>query len=286
MENISKREGQKVLDGLVRRLQALRYSDNTIDCYCNCLRAFLRFMGAKDLLKIDNEDLIEFINLFVIRYGLSVTYQNQVINVVKLFFGNLPGTAMRLDLIERPKAPEQLPTILSQTEVARLLTASENLKHTAMLATVYALGLRRAELLNLKIGDIDSSRMVVIIREGKGLKDRMIPLPEKLLLKLRQYWSGYRPGEYLFEGETPRTQYSETSLRNVLKQAAGKAGISKKISMHDLRHAFATHHLENGTDIRHIQELLGHKRIETTVRYTHVSFESLQGLKSPYELIM
>ena len=152
-----------------------------------------------------------------------------------------------------------------------------------MLSLIYSCGLRRSELLNLKPNDIDSNRRVIIIRQAKGKKDRIAPLSEKILAMLREYYKAYKPATWLFEGQEIGNQYSEKSLESVLKQALAKCKITKPVSLHWLRHSYATHLLENGTDLRFIQEILGHKSSKTTEIYTHVSTKSLQKIKSPFD---
>jgi integrase/recombinase XerD len=152
-----------------------------------------------------------------------------------------------------------------------------------MLSLIYACGLRRSELLNLKLTDVDSKRGLLIIRQAKGKKDRVAPLPERIIVLLREYYIAYKPATWLFEGQVKGKQYSEQSLQSVLKQALLKAGIRKPVSLHWLRHSYATHLLEGGTDLRYIQELLGHKSSKTTEIYTHVTDKSLQKIKSPFD---
>ena len=152
-----------------------------------------------------------------------------------------------------------------------------------MLSLIYSCGLRRSELLNLKPADIDSKRGIVIIRQSKGKKDRIAPLSPKILEMLREYYMGYKPKTWLFEGQNENTKYDERSLSNVLKQALTKSRISKPVSLHWLRHSYATHLLESGTDLRYIQELLRHSSSKTTEIYTHVSTKSLQQIKSPFD---
>ena len=152
-----------------------------------------------------------------------------------------------------------------------------------MLSLIYSCGLRRSELLNLKPADIDSKRNIIIIRQSKGKKDRIVPLSEKILLMLREYYVAYKPKEWLFEGQTIREKYSEKSLESVLKNALAKTKIKKPVSLHWLRHSYATHLMESGTDLRYIQNLLGHSSSRTTEIYTHVSTKSIQNIKSPFD---
>jgi integrase/recombinase XerD len=173
---------------------------------------------------------------------------------------------MEVDFIQRPRREKRLPNVLSKDEVKSILEAPNNLKHRAMLSLIYACGLRRSELLNLTLKDILSDRGLLFIRQSKGKKDRVVPISIKLIEMLRDYYKAFKPKTWLFEGQFPNTKYSEKSLENVLKQSLSKAKITKKVSLHWLRHSYATHLLENGTDLRYIQELLGHSSSRTTDR--------------------
>jgi integrase/recombinase XerD len=189
---------------------------------------------------------------------------------------------MEVDFIQRPRREKRLPNVLSKNEVKSILEAPTNLKHRAMLSLIYACGLRRSELLSLTKFDIDSKRMVVIIRMAKGKKDRIVPLSPKILSLLRDYYKSYNPKEFLFEGQGGG-KYSEKSLENVFKQSLLKANNKKPVTLHWLRHSYATHLLESGTDLRYIQDLLGHKSSKTTEIYTHVSTKSIEHIKSPFD---
>jgi integrase/recombinase XerD len=173
--------------------------------------------------------------------------------------------------------------VLSKEEVKKILDAHSNLKHKAMLSMIYSCGLRRSELLNLKFSDIDSKRNIVIIRQSKGKKDRITPLSAKILDLLRRYYKEYSPKTYLFEGQEKNTQYSARSLEEVLKKSVKLASINKPVTLHWLRHSYATHLLESGTDLRYIQELLGHNSSKTTEIYTHVSTKNIPQIKSPFD---
>ncbi|MFE3869601.1 tyrosine-type recombinase/integrase [Flavobacterium sp. LS2P90] len=193
------------------------------------------------------------------------------------------GTKIEVDKIHRPKRSKVLPNVLSKGEIKLILNAHSNIKHKSMLSMIYSCGLRRSELLNLKFSDIDSKRNIVLLKNAKGKKDRIAPLSPKILKMLRDYYIAYKPKNWLFEGQISGEQYSEQSLQNVLKQALKKAKISKPVSLHWLRHSYATHLLESGTDLRYIQELLGHSSSKTTEIYTHVSTKSIQQIKSPFD---
>jgi integrase/recombinase XerD len=184
--------------------------------------------------------------------------------------------------IQRPKKPIKKPTVFSEKEIKKIIQAITNPKHKAMIMIGYAAGLRVSEIVSLKIADIDSSRMVLYIRNAKGKKDRQVGLSEVLLPLLRLYYKQYKPKKFLFEGQLVK-EYSTRSLQLMLKDAKQKAGVTKEGSMHALRHSFATHLLEGGTDLTIIQKLLGHNDIKTTLRYTHVSNKLLQNVKSPLD---
>jgi len=205
------------------------------------------------------------------------------VNAVKLFFRPIQMRSMEVDLIRRLKRAHLLPNILSKEEVCLILSAQRNLKHRAMLSLIYSCGLRRGELLNLKLEDIDSKRGLVIIRMAKGKKDRVTPLSEKVLVMLREYFRAYHPKIWLFEGQRTGERYDERSLASVLKQALEKCKINKPVTLHWLRHSYATHLLESGTDLRYIQELLGHRSSRKTEIYTHVSNKELQRIISPFD---
>jgi integrase/recombinase XerD len=260
-----------------------RYSGNTIKTYSDALEVFFRFFQNKKLESLTIEDIIQFNNDYILRKNLSSSYQNQVINAVKLFYRNRFNKIMEVDFIQRPRREKRLPNVLSKEEVKAILEAPTNLKHRAMLSLIYACGLRRSELLNLTLVDILSNRNLLFIRQSKGKKDRVVPISNKLIDILRDYYKAFKPKTWLFEGQFPNTKYSEKSLENVLKQSLTKTKISKKVSLHWLRHSYATHLLENGTDLRYIQELLGHSSSRTTEIYTHVSTLNLQQIRSPFD---
>lgn len=275
-------EGIKHLEKFTYWLKSKRYSENTIKTYTDALKSFLIFYNTKELSAITNEDIVNYNNDYIIKNKLSHSYQNQIVNAIKLYFKTIQNISIELDKIHRPKREKILPNVLSKEEVKQILEAHVNIKHRAMLSLIYSCGLRRSELIHLKSTDIDSKRNIVLIRQSKGKKDRIAPLSPKILDLLRDYYKMYKPKVYLFEGKTAE-QYSEQSLQSVLKQALKKVNISKPVTLHWLRHSYATHLLESGTDLRYIQELLGHNSSKTTEIYTHVSTKSLQQIKSPFD---
>jgi integrase/recombinase XerD len=261
----------------------IRYSESTINTYAGMLGYFLRFIKPKQSSEINSDDMVRFVNEYIIPRGLSYTFQNQVINAAKLFFLHVYKIDLDVETFERPRREHKLPNILSKQEVKKIIEVSTNTKHRVMLSLIYACGLRRSELLNLKPKDIESQRGLLLIRQSKGKKDRIVPLSEKVLGILREYYKTYKPSTYLFEGRIKGEQYSASSLQKILREACDKAGIRKPVTLHWLRHSFATHLLESGTDLRFIQELLGHRSSKTTEIYTHVSTKSIQNIKSPFD---
>ena len=281
--SIPSAEGIEQIKKYMQWLSSKRYSPNTIKTYSEALKSFLIFYREKSITEISNEDVIIYNNEYILKNNLSDSYQNQIVNALKLFFTTIRETKIEIDKIHRPKRSKILPNVLSKEEIKLILNVHSNIKHKTMLSLIYSCGLRRSELLNLKPADIGSKRGIVIIRQGKGKKDRIAPLSLKILEMLRDYYTICRPKTWLFEGQNLGEQYSEYSLQSVLKQALQKSGVKKQVTLHWLRHSYATHLLENGTDLRYIQELLGHTSSKTTEIYTHVSTKSIQQIKSPFD---
>jgi integrase/recombinase XerD len=201
---------------------------------------------------------------------------------IKLFYSHFFGHRMDLNRLEYPIREKTLPIVLSKEEVQRIVNNAGNIKHKAMLSLIYSCGLRRGEVLALKIRDLDKDRKVIRIEQAKGKKDRYVPYSDKLRVLLREYYAAWKPKEFLFEGQGGGP-YSERSIAKVLEKAVKQSRISKKVTLHTLRHSFATHLLEAGTDIRYIQEVLGHNSPKTTMLYTHVSSKKLSEIRSPLE---
>ena len=276
-------EGIAQIEKFKQWLRSKRYSESTITTYTEALKSFLVFYRNKPIADITNEDVIVYNNEYVLKNNLSASFQNQTVNAIKLFFQTIRETKMMVDKIHRPKRAKVLPNVLSKEEIKLILNAHSNIKHKMMLSLIYSCGLRRGELLALQPVHIDSKRNLVLLKNAKGKKDRIAPLSPKILEMLREYYTVCKPTKYLFEGVIPGEPYSEKSLQSVLKQALKKVGITKPVSLHWLRHSFATHLLESGTDLRYIQELLGHSSSKTTEIYTHVSTKSIQQIKSPFD---
>ena len=258
-----------------------RYSDSTIKTYESMLLMFFSFHSGKSIQEISKTHLEEYNNNYIIANGYSYTYQNQTINALKLFYTYDGLDPLLSGSLERPKKQSKLPEVLSIDEVKSILNSLSNLKHKTLLSFLYACGLRIGETLNIKLNDLDLERGFTHIKSGKGSKDRYVPIPRKMCELLSRYIEAYKPSPFLFQG-TNSAKYSSVSARQVLKRALINSEIKKPITLHTLRHSHATHLLENGTDIRYIQELLGHNSPKTTMIYTHVSTTSLDKIKNPF----
>ena len=271
------------IQNFIRYLNSKRYSPNTIKVYSDSMSTFLRYFSMKDITDISNDDLIDFNNNYILKNNFSASFQNQVVNAVKLYFSAIQHKKIDVELIHRPRREKVLPNVLSKEEVKAILNAHVNIKHKMMLSLIYSCGLRCGELLALHPVHIDSKRNIIFLKNAKGKKDRIVPLSPLILKMLREYYKIYKPKTYLFEGQNISLPYDARSLQLILKQALEKTGIRKPVTLHWLRHSYATHLLESGTDLRYIQELLGHSSSKTTEIYTHVSTKSIQQIKSPFD---
>ncbi|WP_240751553.1 site-specific tyrosine recombinase/integron integrase [Flagellimonas onchidii] len=264
-------------ESYLSKLEILRYSNNTVRAYVNCFEAFINHYHERNPLEIDENEIREYLKV-LIRQGKSNSYVNQALNSIKFYYEVVNGMPNRFYSIERPRKEKRLPEVLSKKEIINIIENTNNLKHRCIVELLYSSGLRRNELLELKPNDIDSKRMMVRIRQGKGNKDRLTILSKNTLDDLRRYYKEYRPKNYLFEG-VRGNRYSSSSVLNIIVNAAKKAGINRRVTPHMLRHSFATHLLEKGTDIRHIQLLLGHGSTRTTEIYTHVADRSFMKIE-------
>ena len=267
---------------MVTRLIELRYSPKTIKTYCTMFEEFANYYSDRQIDDITHEQILAFMYYLVKDRKVSISYQNQSINAIKFYYERVLGGEKTFYTIERPRSEKTLPTVLSTDEVKRILQQVDNLKHKMLLMIAYSAGLRISELLNIRIEDIDSKRKCIKIIQSKGKKDRYTVLSEKVLPLLREYYTHYKPRVYLFEGDAG-SKYSHTSVEAILHRAVAKAGIKKRVTMHTLRHSFATHLLEQGTDIRYIQSLLGHEDARTTQIYTHITTKGFEQIKSPLD---
>jgi len=269
---------QRMLEELQRR----NYCAGTVRLYLQHVAAFAQhFHRSPDQLGAEE---IRRYQLFLIQEKkLAWSSYNQIVCALRFFYAKTLKRAFLLEDIPFPRHEQRLPLILSKEEVARILTAPLHLKSRALLMTIYAAGLRRSEVARLRVRDIDSARMTITVHQGKGQKDRVVMLSPVLLDTLRQYWRQVKPKQWLFPGETPDQPISGNDIFLVFHNAVRRAGISKKVSPHSLRHSFATHLLESGTDLRTIQILLGHRSLKTTARYLHVSQQQVRATASPLD---
>ncbi len=266
-----------------RKLEISGYSAQTVKSYQSAINKFLDYLQFNEVKEVTSKEISSFLYNCK-QLGYSNSSMKLFVAAIRYLYENVLLEAVPDSLNIKFRKSQSLPTVLSRNDIKKLINVTNNLKHKAILLTIYASGLRLGEVINLKVNDIDSEAMRIHIHKGKGNKDRYVMLSAKLLSILRQYFVVYKPKKYLFEGQK-RDQYSAKSVQSILKQALAKANINKKATVHTLRHSFATHLLDDGNDIRYIQELLGHKRIETTQIYTHISSHSINKIKSPADLL-
>lgn len=257
---------------------------NTQRAYIRNVAALAKFFG-KSPDQLDREQIRAYLVYLVQEKKYAPSTYRQVLSSLRFFYRKTLEKDWLVPGIQHTRVEKKLPVVMSMQEVDRFFAALESLKHRAILMTAYACGLRVSEVVKLRVSDIDSDRMMVHVQQGKGRKDRYVPLSKRLLVVLREYWKAARPEDYLFPGRNPGRHLSETTVWRHCKRAAKEAGLKKNIVTHTLRHSFATHHLENGTDLRTIQVLLGHKNLNTTALYTHVSNKQIASAASPLDLL-
>ena len=267
---------------MVLKLKELRYSENTIRTYCEAFHKFINYYPHDEINEISERQIIAYLRHLVMEREVSISVQNQAINAIKFYYEKVLGGSRKTYYIERPRKEKTLPVVLSQDEVAAIINSCDNLKHKALIMIAYSGGLRVSEVIALKQEDIDIQRMRIRIEQSKGKKDRYTLLSKRCVDVLQSYYATYKPQQFVFNGQGT-AQYTARSAQAVLKTAAQKAGIVKKISFHTLRHSFATHLLEAGTDLRYIQNLLGHERSRTTEIYTHITQKGFEKIFSPLD---
>jgi len=269
---------------LQRELSIRKYSRRTIKSYTRINRDFLLFSGKKPE-EIKNKDIKKYLYYMAEEKKVATSTLNIVINALKFYYGEV----LRKNFIykvRRPKKDKKLPVVLSREEVKKILQITENIKHKAILMLMYSGGLRVGEVVRLKPEDIDANRKLIHIRASKGRKDRYTLLSDVALQILREYWKKEKPKKWLFPSWNKEKHLTERTVQKIFQNACKKAGIKKNVSVHSLRHSFATHLLESGIDLRYIQELLGHKSSKTTEIYTHVSTKNLSAIKSPLDNLL
>lgn len=273
---------QEALLQFDEQLQIKRYSFTTIKSYKYQLRKFLWFYAAFQPNDITEQQIKEYLLHLINVEQVSRSTQNQAINAIKFYYEQVLNQERKTYYIDRPKRSRALPQVLSQSEVQRLISSVDNLKHRCILLMIYSAGLRLSEVVNLRLQDIQSDRKSIFIKDSKGNKDRYSLLSQKVLTLLHQYYKQYHPQYWLFEGQHGG-QYGKRSVQNLFMRAKLKSRINPLATVHTLRHSFATHLLEQGTDIRYIQQLLGHQNIKTTTIYTHISQKHMEQIESPLD---
>ncbi|GMN11258.1 site-specific integrase [Croceitalea sp. MTPC9] len=263
------------------KLELKRYANNTVRTYVSFFEMFINHYKEKELNTINESDIRAFLQT-LIRRKVSNSYLNQAINAIKFYYEVVLGMPNRFYEIERPRKESKLPKVISKEEVLSTIASANNIKHRCIIELLYSSGLRRSELLNLKLTDIDSKRMLIKVEGSKGNKDRHTLLSQTALEHLRIYFKEWKPKKYLFEGQKGG-KYSAQSVLKIVKQAALKARIKQTVTPHVMRHSFATHLLESGADLRQIQVLLGHGSSKTTEIYTHVATNSFKNIKNPLD---
>lgn len=266
----------------LEQLKLRRYSRSTIKAYLTHFNLFLAYFGHCPPQGITQEEIKSYLLYLVNEKNVSGTYQNQAINAIKFYYEKALGRPRTVYQLPRARKERRLPSVLAEEDVISIIENTDNLKHRTLLSLIYSAGLRLSEAVNLQISDIDSNRSLITIRSAKGMKDRVTILSDSILELMREYYRQYRPKRYLFEG-ADGSKYSPRSVQKVFALACRRAKISKPATVHTLRHSFATHLLEHGTDLRYIQELLGHNSSKTTEIYTHVSKQSLGKIISPFD---
>lgn len=272
---------RKCPESFLNKLELKQYSHNTSRIYISMFERFMHYYKEKELLHINENDIREYLQILM-KDGKSNSYINQMLNSIKFYYEIVEGMPNRFYSIERPRKETKLPKVISKEEVKLTINYTNNIKHKCVVSLLYSAGLRRSELLNLKLKDIDSKRMVINVIQGKGKKDRLTLLSKTVLEDLRKYYIEWQPKDYLFEGQTGG-KYSPQSVLKIVKSAAKKAKITRNVTPHMLRHSFATHLLEAGTDLRYIQVLLGHSSTRTTEIYTQVAINNIKTIKNPLD---
>ena len=275
----------KLPKGYLEILKQKRYSSNTIKTYSAYFKDFMHYFGHKNLDEVTNEEINAYVLDLISIWDITISEQNQRINAIKFYYERVLRKVRHVYEIERPRSENKLPDVLDKREIGAILKVIENIKHKTLISVIYSCGLRRSEVINIQIKDIDSKRMMIKIKGAKGKKDRYVQLSEGLLKLLRQYYADYKPKLWLFEGQKGG-RYGAESISKVLKASAIKAGLKRRVHLHMLRHSFATHQLEQGIDIRYIQEWLGHESLKTTQRYTHVSEHNFKNFKNPLDELL
>ncbi|WP_340114191.1 site-specific tyrosine recombinase/integron integrase [Maribellus mangrovi] len=280
----SYRTSTKLPEGYLEKLEQKRYSASTIKSYVAYIKDFVYYFSERDIDELTKNEINAYILQLIKKQKISPSQQNQRINAIKFYYEKVLGMPGQYYDIERPRKSLELPKVVSEPEIMQILDASTNLKHKTILATIYSAGLRRSEIIKLRKEDVDFDKGIIFIRGAKGKKDRITILSDANACLLQKYLMQYRPKYWMFESPE-RKQYNSSSISKLLSKAVAIAGLNKRVTPHMLRHSFATHLLEQGVDMRYIQNLLGHESTKTTEVYTHVSKSALHKIKSPLDRI-
>lgn len=273
-----------IRDLMIEQLSLRNYSRQTIKAYLLQIRGLVKYTGKRPDL-ITGEEINNYFNHLVNTRKVSVSYRNQAVSAVRFLYRHVLKLTLPIEDLPRPKKEYKLPAVLSVDEVMSMFSTVRNRKHLAIMVLAYSGGMRVSEVAGLRVSDIDSDRMMIHVRGGKGRKDRYTVLSEIALEVLRDYAFYYSPSKWLFPGGRKGRHITPRSIQNVVTKAAKKAGLNKHVTTHTLRHSFATHLLENGIGLRYIQELLGHKSTKTTQKYTHVAKKQIRKITSPLDAI-
>ncbi|MDO6597135.1 tyrosine-type recombinase/integrase [Oceanihabitans sp. 2_MG-2023] len=277
------KDQKKILNGFYKYLKGKRYSQSTLNTYTFLTADFLAYYHKEEINGLSNRHVELYIEDIYIKRQYSISKQRQFISALKLFKRYYPNISIEELLLVRPKRDKKLPTVLSLEEVIKIISVTKNLKHRAIIALIYSCGLRISELINLELSHIDIERRQLTIKNAKGRKDRYVIIADSFLPLLHNYLNTYKPKIYFAEGQKNENKYSPESIRAFLNKNCKLAQIKKRVTPHTLRHSYATHLLEQGTDIRYIQALLGHSKPETTMIYTHVAKKDLLAIASPLD---
>jgi integrase/recombinase XerD len=277
-------EEQAFIAPVEEEMKLRGYSPKTRKSYRNHLLAFVRYIDCPPTAVLEGQIRGYLLHL-IDEKGNSRAYLNQAVSAIKFYYQRVARLEKTIENIPRPRRESKLPTVLSRSEVIRLFDALSFLKHRALLMVAYSAGLRVSEVVRLRAADIDVERGMIHVRRGKGYKDRYTLLSALTLETLRLYRKSCEPSEWVFPGARPGRHLTVRSVQKVITKAREKIRLHKQVTMHTLRHSFATHLLEDGTDLRYVQELLGHAKPETTMRYTHVTQKNLRRIRSPLDNI-
>ena len=276
------RSNKPIPEEYTNLLKRRRYSSNTIKIYTHFFYHFINYFNEKEAKDITEDDILAYMNHLVINKKISTSKQNQVVNAIKFYYEKVLDQEKKEYWIDRPRKELRLPYIISEEEVMAILNTIDNIKHRALVELLYSAGLRVGELIKLRKTDLDFQKSIIFVRQAKGKKDRMTILSKNTAGLIQQYIRQVKPVYWLFEGPGGKP-YSAGSVNKIIHRACKKCEISKGVHAHTFRHSFATHLIEQGTDIRYIQTLLGHSSLKTTAIYAHVSTRLLNKIQSPLD---